>query len=479
LKTSSRLLLVTSLLFPLACAPGDSGPLVARADGHALTVDQAARLLSGVQGLPNDPEVVEALANLWIDYTLLAKAAAEDPTLRQVDLTILLDQQFEQEMVLALRDSVVRPDTAISDDELRTLFATGAPGARARASHILMQIPPQATPSQTDSVRRRMQDIADRVEAGEDFSALAREFSQDPGSASQGGDLGWFDRGEMVRPFEDAAFALEPGETSGIVQTPFGFHLIRTVEKEVPTFDDVQDDFRLQVQDDRYQQAESLFIAGLEEAASVEVVDGAAEIVRELARDTDQALGTRAGRRALVRYRGGTYTVREALEFMRTRQPQFLEGLANAPDEAIEDSFLKGLVQRKLLVTEAREAGLGPTPTQRDSVADLFRAQFLEVAETLGLHPLEVLGTETRAQAIDRVVEARLRAVVTGQAQMIPLAGIALALRTGREARVVRAGIDATVAQIARARGPQPAVPPATPVPMPEVQPVPPDTAGA
>lgn len=478
MKTLIRCAAALALVLPLACAPSDAGPLVARAGDHQLTVDQAARLLSGVQGLPNETEVVEALADLWIDYTLLARAAAEDSTFRQLRLDALVEPQFEQEMVLALRDSVVQPDTAIEEDELRALFAEGAPGQQVRASHILMQVPPQASSTEVDSVRRAMESIRARLEAGEDFESLAREFSQDPGSGPQGGDLGWFAREDMVRPFSDAAFELDPGETSGVVQTPFGFHVIRVHEKQVPSFEDLREQFRAQVQDERYQHAESLYIASVEEAASIEVTEGAAELVRSLAADPDQVLPPRAGRRALARYEGGEYTVREALEFMRTRQAQFLSGLSTAPDDAIEEGFLRGLVQRKLLVREARQAGLSPTDAQRDSVGDIVRAQFREIARTLGLHPLEVLGTETRAQAIERVVEARLRAVVTGQAQMIPLAGLSVALRANTDARIFETGLEQTVQQVARARGPAPATPPATPPADTADSATVPDTAG-
>jgi hypothetical protein len=479
-KTLSRILAGAALLALPACSPDESGPLVARANGHELTVNQAARLLSGLPDLPNDEGVVRALADLWMDYTLLAKAVAEDSTLRRLDLGVLLDQQFEQEMVLALRDSVVEPDTAVTDDELRRLFDADTPGARMRASHILMQVPLQATPAQIDSVRQRVATLAEQARAGADFAELAREHSQDPGSARQGGELGWFERGELVRPFEEAAFALEPGEISGAVETPMGFHVIRLDEKEVPGFDEVREDFRIRIQEDRYQHAESVYIAGIEEAAAVEVTDGAAEIVRELAGDPSQPLGSRVGRRALARYQGGTYTVAEALGFLRTREPQFLAGLTDAPDDIIEDSFLRGLVQRKLLVTEARSAGLGPSPAQRDSLADMYRTRFLEVATSLGLHPVERLGTESQAQAIDRVVDTRLRALVTGQAEMVPLSGISLVLRQQWDARVLSVGVQATVEQIARAgtARPAPTTPGGTPGgggPPPVTEP---DTAG-
>lgn len=79
----------------------------------------------------------------------------------------------------------------------------------------------------TKAARQKAEDILKRVRAGEDFAALATQFSEDPGSRAQGGDLGWFSRGEMVKEFEDAAFALKEGEVSGIVESPFGYHIIK------------------------------------------------------------------------------------------------------------------------------------------------------------------------------------------------------------------------------------------------------------
>jgi len=100
-----------------------------------------------------------------------------------------------------------------------------------RASHILIKVAPQATPQQKEEARREIGKIQQRLKGGEDFGSLARQFSQGPSSVRDG-DLGYFGRGRMVKPFEDAADALSPGEVSDIVETQFGYHLIKVVDKQ-------------------------------------------------------------------------------------------------------------------------------------------------------------------------------------------------------------------------------------------------------
>jgi len=103
---------------------------------------------------------------------------------------------------------------------------------RVRARHILLRVEKDAPDEKVAEVRKRAEQALARVRAGDDFAAVAKEVSEDPGSKPRGGDLGFFPRGQMAKPFEDVAFSLEPGKTSDLVRTDFGFHVIRVEAHE-------------------------------------------------------------------------------------------------------------------------------------------------------------------------------------------------------------------------------------------------------
>ena len=101
-----------------------------------------------------------------------------------------------------------------------------------RARHILVAVKPDATPEQKEAAKKKAEELLAKAKAGEDFAKLASDNTDDPGSKAKGGDLGFFTQGSMVGKFEQAAFALKPGEVSGVVETEFGYHIIKQEERK-------------------------------------------------------------------------------------------------------------------------------------------------------------------------------------------------------------------------------------------------------
>ena len=126
-------------------------------------------------------------------------------------------------------------DVKVSQKEVKDFYKNNPDmfkqSEQVKASHILIKVDTQADKSAKDQANKKIKEIQKKLEDGEDFAGLAKEYSEGPSNVN-GGDLGYFERGRMVKPFEDAAFKLKPGEVSGMVETPFGYHLIKVVDKK-------------------------------------------------------------------------------------------------------------------------------------------------------------------------------------------------------------------------------------------------------
>ncbi len=124
--------------------------------------------------------------------------------------------------------------------------------------------------------RKRAEELLAQIKKGSDFAALAKKYSDDTGSAAQGGDLGWVKRGQMVPEFEAAAFSLKQGEVSGIVKTDFGYHIIKVEgrRQQIPAdFEKDKEQYRSQELQSRRSRAWSEYMSKLEREIPVEIVD--------------------------------------------------------------------------------------------------------------------------------------------------------------------------------------------------------------
>lgn len=120
-----------------------------------------------------------------------------------------------------------------------------------------------------------MEEILVRARAGEDFATLAKTYSEDPGSKENGGLYENFGRGQMVKPFEDAAFSVPVGEISDIVETTYGYHIVKVIDrkKETLPFVEVKEQLRLQLQNRNSNQVKQDLVNELKKEANFTVVE--------------------------------------------------------------------------------------------------------------------------------------------------------------------------------------------------------------
>ena len=418
--------------------------VLARAAGHELSVEKAASLFALNPRIPPQPDVVNAIANLWIDYTLLATAITKDSTLNAVNLDPIIEPYVEQEIVWRLREKVIQVDTALDDARLRTMLEQEGTGTQVKARHILLRLPADATPAQRDSVMKLAASLKQRATGGEDFAKLASQYSQEPGADKSGGDLGFFGKGQMVAPFEQAAFAMGVGDVSGPVETPFGVHIIKVEDRKMQSFDELKGQFREQMKEKLVQDAEQAYVKALTDSMNIEDQPGAYEAMKDLAQKASLDLSGRAARRHLVEYKGGEVTLGEFSRFLQRLQPQQRSMIATQTDENLKQ-LLGGLARNEILVEEAARLKLEVPAAQVDSVRAEIRKQLRAAIQEAELTNITPQQGESMDQAIERRVMALLEGNIKGERSVIPLGPISYSLRDQYKAQVFEPAVTEVV----------------------------------
>lgn len=141
-----------------------------------------------------------------------------------------------------------------------------------KASHILIQVAPDASDEKKTEAKKKITVVQEKLKKGEDFAVVAKESSEGP-SKSRGGDLGFFQRGQMDKSFEEAAFALEPGKVSDVVETRFGYHIIKVDEKKPEAtlaFSDEKDKIEQFLKQQKTREKIESYLEGLRKNAKID-----------------------------------------------------------------------------------------------------------------------------------------------------------------------------------------------------------------
>ena len=235
IKPTSLLFIIFSLFFSRAAAQSD--PIVMTVNGQPVPRSEFEYSYNknNSEGVI-DKKSVEEYVDLFINYKLKVQAALD----ARYDTLTSFKKEFAQ-----YRDQQVLPmmvTDADMDAEAKKIYDETVkrigPDGLIKTAHILMRADQQAPQAEWDKAKVRIDSIYQALKNGADFAELATRLSQDPGSARQGGELPFAQHGQFVKEFEDAAFALQPGQMSEVVKSPFGYHIILMKErKQLEPFD--------------------------------------------------------------------------------------------------------------------------------------------------------------------------------------------------------------------------------------------------
>ena len=194
---------------------------------------------------------------------------------------VLKDDIRRNLMIQRLVEAQFPEDLESTDEEIEEFYTANTDQfeqpEQVEASHILIQIPSSGDEEEKNAKLAEIEAIKVRIDGGEDFAEVAKESSQDTGSAPQGGSLGYFGRGQMIPAFEEVAFALEPGEISDIVETQFGYHLIQVSDKReagtVP-LEEISEQIGIYLTNQKQQQVIGDYLRNLRKGADIQYEPG-------------------------------------------------------------------------------------------------------------------------------------------------------------------------------------------------------------
>lgn len=235
--------------------------LLQESEKKGIAVDKQ-KVQAGIQSIqkrfPNQEQFEEALKSMK-----LSRDDLEKQYMQKTKIETLLDQQIVSKI-------------SIKEDEAKAYFNDHvdefSQKEQIRARHILIKVDNAADEKKKTEARQQLVKVQKKIMAGEDFSELAKQYSQGPSSV-KGGDLGYFGKGQMVKPFEDVAFKLAPNEVSDIVETRFGYHLIKVVDRKSEKkaeFEENKKRVTEKLKNQRIQQEVGAYIQKLRKEATIE-----------------------------------------------------------------------------------------------------------------------------------------------------------------------------------------------------------------
>jgi hypothetical protein len=419
--------------------------VAAEAGEAELSSERLGAILAGPKNLRPDRQAAEFIAGLWIDYALLAQAVATGDTL--TDSATVAEAMWPElaelrgihwhDTLVARRGSLTAgaADSAYAGDEMRIF------------QHILFRVAQTATPEEREAARRQANATLSELRGGADFGELARNRSAD-GSAADGGYLPPSPRGAFVPAFDSAGWALAPGATSGLVETPFGYHIIRR-----PGLDSVRERIEQHLVRLAGSQLDSVYMDSLATASRLEISDDAVSAIRAAVQSPREHLGST---RKVATYEGGALTVGELVRWVQVLPPQYQQQIRDAGDEDLK-GFARVLAQNLLLLREAERNDIQVTPEEWQTIRERYAMVLDSVRAEIGFGDEVTDPSVPEAQRVQTAllnVDQYFDRLIAGDSRLVPLPGaLGPVLRGRTEADINDAGLSRGVQYAERLRG--------------------------
>jgi hypothetical protein len=437
--------------------------VAAEAQGQQLEVERLAEVMASVKGLPLTQQAAEVVANTWVDHMLFAQAVAARRDLTDsATAAAVLWPQLTEARATHWHDTLLARRNPMSPTVADSIY--DAEGVRV-LQHILFRVQASAKPEERAAARRKAEEAGRRVAAGADFAKLAREQSEDPGSKAAGGYLPPAPRGQWVTAFDSAGWRLKPGEITGVVETPFGYHIVRR-----PPVGEVRGKL-LDFARARFGASlDSVYLKELGQRKNLKVQGGAPARMREALADRDRARRDSTG---LAAFDGGRLTVADFIRWVTALGPSLGGDLGDQPDSVLV-SFARTLGENTLLLREADSAGMSVSGEEWGTMLAGYRSELDSLRAGFGLSGSDLTDPSVPADERAKLAAMQLRGywdrIADGSQRPHPVPPLlAVELRRDGEYRVVGAGlrraIELAVALKAKADSAPPARKPGPPPP--------------
>jgi hypothetical protein len=408
----------------------------AEAGGQELTSRRLAEILaSGGKGVKLNRESAAFVANIWVDYALFGQAVARGklPT-DSASVAEAVWPELSELKGTHWHDTLLARRGTISPSSIDSLYNAGDLRV---LQHILFGVRPNADSATRKAAKLKAEATLVKVQHGANFGQLASQLSQDPGSKADSGYLPPSPKGRFVPAFDSAGWALQPGQVSGVVETTFGYHILKR-----PALSEARGRVASYLTQRAAVHLDSLYMDSLADANKIEVLPDAPASMRTAAETPDDA---RNSSKPLVHYRGGQLTVHDYVRWIRALPPQYTSQLKSGNDSMLV-RFARILTQNVLLLRQADSAKITVSPDEWATMKQRYQTQLDTLRSEMGLDSSDVTSSGVSEGERDKVAQLKVDRyfdqLIAGKQRLRPLpSALATLLRDRLPYRIYDAGV--------------------------------------